>query len=170
MNYLVYLHKDRCTNEVFYVGIGDRGRAYDEKNRNTAWKQKIKDCYFEVEIIAKNLSKKLAYQIEMAMINLYGIENLVNKTKGGAGTLGYSHTIESKQKIGISNIGRKRTIESINKSINTRTELHSNNYKHIQTGKIIKGLKNACIEFGVNYKSEHQRIKRNSNNKNFELI
>ena len=33
-NYLVYLHKDRCTNDVFYVGIGDRSRAYDEKSRS----------------------------------------------------------------------------------------------------------------------------------------
>ena len=170
MNYLVYLHKDKCTNEVFYVGIGDRGRAYDEKSRSTCWKERIKDSYFEVEILAKNLPKKLALQLEVAMIDFYGIHNLVNKTKGGLGTSGYFHTNETKEKIRMSSLGIKKTIESIKKTIETKKNRHSKNYKHIETGKIIKGLKVACEEFGINYKREHQRIKRNSFNKNFEQI
>jgi hypothetical protein len=169
-NYLVYLHKDRCTNDVFYVGIGDRSRAYDEKNRSKEWKNRISECYFDVEIIAKSLPRTLAYEIEKSLIDLYGLNKLVNKTKGGSGALGYSHTDESKLKIAKGQLGKKRSQEEIDKSVNARISLYSNSYKHIETGMIFRGLKNGCIHFGINYKGEHQRIKRNSHNRNFELI
>lgn len=169
-NYLVYSHVNRCTNKVFYIGIGDRGRAYDEKSRSKEWKKAIQDCYFDVEIIAKNLTKDLAFKIEQSMIDVYGLNNLVNKTKGGGGILGYSHTKESKLKISNGQIGRVKSVETIKKGINTRIERHSKNYKHIATGKIFKGLKNGCDYFGINYKLEHQRMYRNSYNKNFDLI
>jgi hypothetical protein len=169
-NYLVYLHKDRCTNNVFYVGIGNRSRAYDERNRSKEWKNAISECYFDVEIIAKSLPRTLAFEIEKSLIDLYGLNNLVNKTKGGLGASGYSHTDESKSKIAKGQLGKKRSKAEIDKSVNARILLYSNSYKHIKTGMIFKGLKNGCIHFGINYKVEHQRIKRNSNNRNFELI
>jgi hypothetical protein len=168
--YLVYLHRDRCTNEIFYVGIGDRSRAYDEKNRSQKWKQRISDCYFDVEILAKNLPKNLAFKIEQNIVDLYGIDNLVNQTKGGAGTLGYRHTKESKLKIAFGQIGIKKSQEQIRKVVESRVKLYSNKYRHIETGQIFQGLKNACDHFNIDYKKEHQRIKRNSLNKNFELI
>ena len=170
MNYLVYLHRDRCNQQVFYVGVGDRSRAYDEKNRSAEWKDKISECYFDVEILAKSLTKDLAFQIEKSMIEMYGMNNLINKTKGGLGASGYAHTQESKIKIAQGQLGKKRTTEEIIKSVSARRELYANSYKHIESGLIFKGLKTACDYFKVNYKQEHQRIKRNSFNKNFELI
>ena len=168
--YLVYIHKNRCTNDVFYVGIGDRGRAYDETNRSNEWKQKINECYFDVEIVAENLPRDLAFKIEKALIQSYGFNNLVNKTKGGVGALGYNHTKETKLKIAESSRNRVKTEEEIKKCIQTRIDRHSKTYKHIKTGKMFKGLKIACEHFNIKYKSEHQRQVRNSSNKNFEKI
>jgi len=170
MSYLVYLHRDRCNQQVFYVGVGDRSRAYDEKNRSVEWKDKISECYFDVEILAKSLTKDLAFQIEKSIIEEYGINNLINKTTGGLGASGYVHTAETKEKIAKGQLGKKRTKEEVNKSILARMALHSNSYKHIESGLIFKGLKIACDYFQISYKQEHQRIKRNSINKNFELI
>ena len=170
MNYILYIHRDRCSNKVFYVGMGDRSRAYDEKNRSKEWKDKISECYFDVEIIAKNLTKELAFILEKSFIEMYGIENLINKTKGGVGSLGYNHTKETRTKISDALKGRKKSAEQIKKAIDSRVELHSLNYKHIKTGTIHKGLKSACIFYNINYKAEHQRMRRNSFNKSFELL
>jgi hypothetical protein len=170
MRQLVYLHKNRCTNEVFYVGVGNMSRAYDESNRSKEWKENISECYFNVEIIAKNLSKEIAFKIERSLIEMYGLKNLVNKTKGGVGALGYKHTDETKIKIANGQLGRKRNKEEIQKSIDKKYELYSHTYKHIKTGKIFKGLKKACLYFDIQYNLEVQRIKRNSYNKNYELI
>jgi hypothetical protein len=170
MNQLVYLHKNRCTNEVFYVGVGNMSRAYDENSRSKEWKENISECYFNVEIIAKNLSKEIAFRIERSLIEMYGLKNLVNKTKGGSGALGYKHTSETKIKIAKGQLGRKRSKEEIQKSVDKKNELYSHTYKHIKTGQIFKGLKKACVYFDISYNLEIQRIKRNSYNKNFELI
>ena len=170
MSYILYTHKDRCSNKVFYVGMGDRSRAYDEKNRSKEWKDKISECYFDVEIIAKNLTKELAFILEKSFIEMYGLENLINKTKGGVGALGYKHTKETRSKLANAQIGRKKSAEEVKKSINSRVELYSSSYRHIKTGTIHKGLKNACVFYNINYRSEHQRIQRNSFNKSFELI
>ena len=170
MNQLVYLHRNRCTNKVFYVGVGNMSRAYDENSRSKEWKENILECYFNVEIIAKNLSKEIAYKIEKSLIEMYGLNNLVNKTKGGSGALGYHHTLETKIKIAKGQLGKKRSKEEIQKSIDKKIELYSHTYRHIKTGEIFKGLKKACVYFNIPYNLEIQRIRRNSFNKNFELI
>lgn len=170
MSYILYIHKDRCSNKVFYVGMGDRSRAYDEKNRSKEWKDKISECYFDVEIVAKNLTKELAFILEKSFIEMYGLENLINKTKGGVGSLGYKHTKETRSKLSNAQIGRKKSAEEVKKAINSRVELYSSSYRHIKTGTIHKGLKNACVFYNINYRAEHQRIQRNSFNKSFELV
>ena len=53
MSYILYTHKDRCSNKVFYVGMGNRCRAYDESARSKEWKDKISECYFDVEKIGR---------------------------------------------------------------------------------------------------------------------
>lgn len=171
MNNIVYIHKDRCTNEVFYVGIGSsRARAYDEKQRSDEWKDRISECYFDVEIVAKNLPKKLAERIEESLIGAYGIENLINKTLGGRGTKGIKHTDEAKRKISQAQKGRKKSIETISKTIENRRQNNSSYFQHIVTGEVIKGLKWACKKYNINYKREHQRITRNSSNRNFNKL
>lgn len=150
--------------------MGDRSRAYDEKNRSKEWKNKISECYFDVEIVAKNLTKELAFILEKSFIEMYGLENLINKTKGGVGSLGYKHTKETRSKLSNAQIGRKKSAEEVKKAINSRVELYSSSYRHIKTGTIHKGLKNACVFYNINYRAEHQRIQRNSFNKSFELV
>ena len=36
-NYYVYFHKNPITKEIFYVGIGNKKRAWNFKNRNIHW-------------------------------------------------------------------------------------------------------------------------------------
>ena len=171
MKYILYVHKNKVTQEVFYVGIGNtRGRAYDEHSRSKEWYNIVNEHYFDVEIVAKSLPKKLANKMEMALIDVYGLENLTNKTAGGLGTKGLRHTEESKAKIAAGQLGIKRSREAVEKSVQSRRQLKAAYYRHIETGEVIKGLYWACKKHGINYKLEHQRQRRNSANKNFERL
>lgn len=166
--YIVYIHRRKDNGNVFYVGYGsDRGRAYDQKSRNKYWKEVLSETFFDVEILATSLSKKGAESLEKGMIDFYGVDNLVNRTKGGLGTTGYSHTQETKDKIALSHRGRNKSKEVIDKAVETKRNLHSSKYIHRETAEIILGLKWACEKYDVNYKRESQRIRRNSANRVF---
>lgn len=170
MSYLVYIHKSPCTKKVFYVGMGDRGRAYCEKGRNNDWHNVVNECYFDVEIIAKNLSRELALKIEGSLIDVYGIDNLVNRTSGGLGTSGYSHNDETKRIISEKIKGTKKTADQIKRAVETRRLINSQLYIHRSTGEIIQGLKWACEKYNINYRGEHQRLSRNSSNRTFDKL
>lgn len=85
-HFYVYLHKRKDTDEVFYVGKGSGNRAKNTK-RNRYWKRIAKKAGYTVEIVSKNLSEELAYQIEETLITLYKVNNLAkaNISLGGAG-------------------------------------------------------------------------------------
>ena len=79
--------------EVFYIGISNsnRNRAYQkgEYERNSFWHKIVKKYpNYEVQIISKNLSKELAFELEIILIAYYGRRDLgtgtlVNLTNGG---------------------------------------------------------------------------------------
>ena len=98
--YIVYLHRNGKTNDIFYVGKGsNRGRAYEEYNRSTEWYSVVDKDYFNVDLIGKGLTEDEAYDLEMLTIETLGLDNLVNKTTGGLGSSGYRHTKLTKDKI-----------------------------------------------------------------------
>jgi len=104
--YYVYTHLNPNTKEIFYVGIGKGNRAWNQwAGRNKFWENYVNKYGFEVEIIAENITRNQAGKIEMELIAHLGrrqIDNggtLVNRSSGGEGSTGYTHTEEFKQKL-----------------------------------------------------------------------
>jgi surface antigen len=120
---IVYLHKKKKTNDVFYVGIGrNLKRAYSKNNRNKYWKNVVSKYGFYVQVTHQDISWEEACAIEKYLIEFYRtIDKLTNLTDGGEGTLGFKKTIEMRNNsrlgmLGKKNmLGKKQTPETINK-------------------------------------------------------
>lgn len=91
----VYQHRRLDNNEIFYIGIGSKKRAYSKSanRRNIWWIRIINKTDYEVEILSNNLTWQNAQQTEIELIKLYGrrdlgLGTLVNLTDGGEGTIG----------------------------------------------------------------------------------
>jgi len=120
---IVYLHKKKGTDEVFYVGIGKtEKRAFEEKNRNQYWKNVLHKYGFDVVITHKNICWEEACVIEKYLIAFYrNYFKLCNLTDGGQGILGFKKSDEMKNnsRIGMlgkrNSLGTKRSKETIEK-------------------------------------------------------
>ena len=66
----VYRHRRLDTNEIFYVGIGRERRPYSKKDRNEHWKNIVSKYGYTVEIIAEDLSKEDACELEVFLISI----------------------------------------------------------------------------------------------------
>jgi hypothetical protein len=85
---IVYLHKKITDNEVFYVGIGSKRRAYSKSSRNKHWKSFVSNHDYYVDITHNNLIREDACSIEKYLIEFYRLNSkckLTNKTNGGDG-------------------------------------------------------------------------------------
>lgn len=105
MKYYIYTHLNPETKEVFYVGLGKKNRAWNPSGRNNFWQNYVNKYGYEVEIIAENLTRKQAAKIEMELIAKLGRKQLdeggtlVNRSTGGEGSIGYTHTEEFKREM-----------------------------------------------------------------------
>lgn len=101
--FYVYKHTWENTNYI-YIGKGKKDRYKTTSKRNVFWKN-ITAKYGTplMEIITDSLAENEAFDIEIKTIK--SLENtdfiLVNLTNGGEGISGYSHTEETKKKIGM---------------------------------------------------------------------
>ena len=104
----VYKHIRKDTNQVFYIGIGNTIlRAKNGNQRNNLWNKIALKHGWYYEIIENNILWESACEIEKQLILKYGklCDNsgiLANLTDGGEGTIGYTHTSDSKNKMSIS--------------------------------------------------------------------
>lgn len=120
---IIYLHKKKDTETVFYVGIGSTlKRAYEKINRNKYWKNIVSKYGYDIHITHKDICWEEACSIEKYLIDFYRkINPLTNLTDGGEGTLGFKKTIEMKNNsrlgmLGKQNmLGKKHTPETIDK-------------------------------------------------------
>lgn len=107
---IVYLHRRKDTNEVFYVGIATRkDRPTSKRSRSIFWKGVAKKYGYTVEIFASGISKEKAKEIEIELIAKYGRRDigegsLVNLTDGGDGLANIND--ETRRKMGAANIGK----------------------------------------------------------------
>ena len=111
----VYVHTNPQTNDVFYVGIGTGNRAYNKwAGRNKFWDNYVAKHGFNVEIIQDNLTRKQSEKIEIKLIAELGRRQideggiLVNRSSGGDGSTGYTHTEEFKRKLSEQRKGVKK--------------------------------------------------------------
>ena len=102
---IVYQHRRKDTNQVFYVGIGKtENRAYKSgKFRSEFWNNVAKNGY-TIEITHKDISWEEACIIEKYLISFYGrrdlnLGTLVNLTDGGEGGFGMILKDDSREKI-----------------------------------------------------------------------
>lgn len=102
---VVYQHRRKDTNEVFYIGIGkNRKRAYCLNHRNKHWQAIVAKYGYDADILIDGLSWEEACKVEAGMIESYGrydkgLGILVNQTDGGDGGFGVIVKDTTKEKI-----------------------------------------------------------------------
>jgi hypothetical protein len=115
-NIQLYQHIRLDTGEIFYIGIGQPGRA-ERRGRNKYWNNIVNKAGYRVVVIEDCLTWEQACEIEIMLIAHYGRRDLgkgplVNLTNGGDGSFGYKHTSEAITKISAARKGRPRTAET----------------------------------------------------------
>jgi hypothetical protein len=109
MKYMIYLHLRNDTNQVFYIGKGQKNRPYDIYNRNKYWCNIVSKHGFTVQILSYFENEQDAYAEEKRLISEYkskGI-SLANLTDGGEGATGMPKSDETKKKISKAKTGVK---------------------------------------------------------------
>ena len=155
---VVYRHRRLDNNEIFYVGIAIiPSRPYDKKGRNKIWKNIVSKTDYVVEIVAIVNSWENACELEELLILEYGrkdmgIGNLANLTNGGDGRFGSIVSIETKNKMSIARLGKKR-----DKDIGLKISLNKKGKKHSLEGRLKKvqalGKKVIDTSTGIVYES-----------------
>jgi hypothetical protein len=155
---VVYQHKTKDTNQIFYIGIGVvRKRAYSKYGRNSMWHNIVNKHGWYYEILFEDIPRKEAVDVEKYLISYYGRRdlktgNLANMTGGGDG--GVEPSPETLEKMRLSHLGTKKSIETRNKmSIASSRGNHSHAKKviNIKTGEIFKCVKDASDKYGMDY-------------------
>lgn len=97
LGYYVYVLIDPRDNKIFYVGKGKGNRvnqhllgALDENSQETEKIKRIRDIQGQglqvgLDIIRHELTEKEAFEVESALIDLLGLENLTNIQNGHHG-------------------------------------------------------------------------------------
>ena len=115
---IVYEHLRNDTNEVFYVGKGEKKkRAFDKSNRNPHWHNIVNKVGYTVNIVHKGVEQEEAKRIEILLIEKYGrkdldLGNLVNMTDGGEGALGVIVSEKTRQHLRELNTGKTASEEA----------------------------------------------------------
>ena len=171
----VYRHIRLDKNEPFYIGIGsdtNYKRAYSKRNRNKYWNNIVAKSEYRVDILLDDISREEAIQKEVEFINLYGRRDkntgtLSNLTDGGEGIFGYVASMETRLKMGLSQMGNQKyklrttPIEEINKkiSIANKGKKMSDEFKQ-KLSKAFSGSNNP--NYGVKMSDEQKEKIRNS--------
>lgn len=129
--FYVYLHLRLDDGSVFYVGKGQRNRAYSVRNRNTHWKGIVAKHGRSVHLHSQweNETEAFAEEIRLiAGLRAAGIP-LVNLTNGGEGPSGHIHSSETREKIKLNNArgGRPGTMRGRTHSVKTREKISAAN-------------------------------------------
>lgn len=117
---VAYHHLRKDTQEVFYVGIGEPNRPYEDGSRNPHWHHIVDKVGYEVLIIKENITWEEACQWEISEIKKIGRRDLglgplVNLTDGGEGTQGVIITDERRENISKATIEAMKNPEVIQK-------------------------------------------------------
>lgn len=104
--FYIYAHRRSDTGQIFYIGKGFGGRAYNMVGRNSHHvniqnKLARNGHQVQVEILESGLPEEAAFAQECWAIAYYKFhgEKLVNKTEGGEGASGLAHSEISKKLI-----------------------------------------------------------------------
>jgi len=116
-DYVVYLHRNPISNQVFYVGIGNLQRSKHFGSRSPRWKAYVNKYGNPiVEIYKDKLFEYEATYLESFLIKTFGIKGfhewgiLVNLSHGGwQANRGVKHSQETREKLSKSHTGKVLT-------------------------------------------------------------
>lgn len=150
-DFYVYLHRNKITGEIFYVGKGRKNRAYSKSGRSEHWKNYVNKYGYYVEFVVNGIQEWYALELEQNLISLYGRKDqnkgpLVNFTDGGDGHSNPSQCtreILRAQKIGSNNpmYGKTLTCEHKNKISEKMSGRSVSDAFRIKMSNIRKGCK-----------------------------
>lgn len=88
LGHYVYVYFDATTNEPFYIGRGQGGRFFSHVvgSHNNFVRERVAQGNYDLDILAYGLDEESAKKVESAAIDLVGIDNLLNKTRGAGAT------------------------------------------------------------------------------------
>ena len=147
-NKIVYIHRKKTDNTIFYVGIGEPKRAYVKYNRSSLWNNTVNKHGYYVEVILEGLSQEDACDIEIYLINKFGRKDLslgalVNLTEGGEGIVNASEETKRKiseaQKGNTAWLGRKHS-EETKKRMSIAQKGHTNGLGRIHSKETKKKI------------------------------
>ena len=116
LNHYIYVYIDPRDNKIFYIGKGQKNRAFDHLDDKDGIRsivkriEEIKDEGLEpkIEILIHGIENdETAKKIESSLIDIIGIENLTNTQKGyesrtyGRMSLEYITALHSAEKVAI---------------------------------------------------------------------
>lgn len=116
-DFYVYEHCRASDGTVFYVGMGQKNRAYTKYSRNKHWIHIYKKHGFFVQFVASGLTLEQAYKLEIETIKKHGKKNLANITDGGDGVK--NPTQETRNKMSKAKVGIKQTQAHIDARCNS---------------------------------------------------
>jgi hypothetical protein len=134
---IVYQHRRKDTNEVFYIGIASVDtRPYSKQDRNKYWKNIVNAFGYEVDILINGCTWEQACEIEKGMIADYGRRDLgtgklVNMSEGGVG--------------GFSKPGWNKGISPSKETVKKSSEAHLKYYASLTEEE----KKRKCATFGM---------------------
>ena len=177
-NWYVYFHRKHNT-ELFYIGIG-KVKKYQKRyksphGRNPHWKRIVnKYNGFTYEKVAENLSMKEACELEIFLIEEYGLSSLANITPGGEG-VSIKVSEEGKLRMSEAHKGvplQKHHADAIRKSRKYGGEhWMAKTVIDNQTGKIYGSIKLAAEAIGMKYTTLYNKVKGvNKNNTSITFL
>lgn len=136
---VVYQHRRLDTNEVFYVGIGKKERAYDDYHLSSFWKSITNKTKYRVEIVIGEIDFEEAKEVEKYLIKYYGrrdlgLGSLTNMTDGGDGANGAIRSKETREKISLAQLGSKNHNygKTITKEVKEKISKKLKGNKHLE--------------------------------------
>lgn len=146
---IVYQHKRKDNDKVFYVGISTQNkRAYSKHSRSIHWHSIVNKVGNVVEILLENISWKDACMEEMKLIETYGRKDLglgllVNMTNGGEGTLGRVYNSLDLEMMSQRMIGSSNHMYGKSGKAHNRYGKHHSDHTRQRIAEAVKGEKNA---------------------------
>ncbi len=147
----IYLHINPKTQNVFYVGMGNKGRENGFSKRSLAWQSYVKENGLPIIwVVSHNLKKRKAKKIEEELIAHYGrtgidLNGQLVNLRTGMGAKGAVFTDEEKAARSIRRTGFKFTEEAKRKMSITHTGKILSKEHRDAIGKSIKGEKNGMF-------------------------
>jgi hypothetical protein len=111
--FYTYAHINPTTNKIFYIGKGKKSRYLATARRNPHWQNIVNKHGFKAEILAYWDLEQEALDHEKLLISCFNDMGyvLANKTTGGENC---QMSDETKKKIGLAQLGKKRSEEAKN--------------------------------------------------------